>query len=343
MRYRRDVKGLLAIVLLAGGCSDGDRAEQQPTVPKSITAESLDPSGKANPEAKRLAMISNVARQICSEPATVGFRRTIQGGVEGEISVPGVIRKFADVGANVQVKGSRADWAGVLQKDLAAALRDSNSCRQQVFQSLLATFRVSERPRVPENLFEQLAIGSQIGAAERLLGEPFLIDPDGQNWRMYRLLDGRLSLVLHTDEGGAISCVAAWDRGNEPLEESLNVTTRYFGRTDLLFGRTKIDINRLPEQVECLGRVEHSTYQNISYAATVCRDRVGVKPAHYYVLGTTPEPSFAEISPAPAALNGHRLTLLAYYAEPENGETPGAEFEDSCLAASLDHHSNAAP
>ncbi len=79
-----------------------------------------------------LAAITDTAQKICNDVPTTGERQSVivNGDVKAEIN--GLLKKLGDLGISGTGGYSSDEYAGVLQKDLAQALKNNSDCKLSV-------------------------------------------------------------------------------------------------------------------------------------------------------------------------------------------------------------------
>lgn len=322
-------KLVLAAALIISGCSaevDSNSAHQNIPETTGVTP----PDKPSDP----LQVMAGVAQQICQAPSLVGYRRTVGGELTGSISVSKLLGRLANAGVGVKLKADQDDWEGLLQEDFGEALQSGNACRQQVFNAMLERFSVTAAKKLPEDLFAKLAIGSQIDRAEEIIGKPFRVSEEGDSdWRMYRLFNDNLSLMLYYDSSKNIDCVFAQAIGDGL--DGIPLYVRSEGKTDLIFGKSRINFNQLKQTfAECSDEVQSDSYQNVSFAGVVCGiGTSSYKPAYDYVIGTRDLSSGSVLSDLEKAT----FNLLTYSqrSDDEVGVNPSA---GGCLSNAMDAH-----
>jgi hypothetical protein len=83
-----------------------------------------------------LHLITETANSICNVIPTTGERESVQvdGNVKAELS--GLLKKLTDAGLSGSGKFTSEEYVGVLQKDLASALKNNADCKETVFKIL---------------------------------------------------------------------------------------------------------------------------------------------------------------------------------------------------------------
>lgn len=93
-------------------------------------AQDLDSAARA------LDLISKFAASICNDVAAKGSSSSVELSGSAKAEVNKLVKQLADLKVEGAAKYQAAEYEGVLQKDLAVALKDSASCKQKVFQDL---------------------------------------------------------------------------------------------------------------------------------------------------------------------------------------------------------------
>ncbi len=103
-------------------------------------------SAKADPQTEALDIIANFADRICSSVPVEGRSSGLElsGSAKAELSK--VIKNIVDVGISGAAKYQNAEWTGVLQQDLAGAMKDERTCKLQVFNALKDRFIPANAP-----------------------------------------------------------------------------------------------------------------------------------------------------------------------------------------------------
>ena len=97
-------------------------------------------------EIEALKLISNTADQICNENLAQRSNRdeiSIQGSARAEID--GLAKKLLDLGIEGAGSYKGVETEGVVQRDLASAIRSQAGCKQGVFYALLERFIPGEK------------------------------------------------------------------------------------------------------------------------------------------------------------------------------------------------------
>jgi hypothetical protein len=97
---------------------------------KLAHAESLDGIERA------LDLISKSAGDICKNAPMSGSTNNLEISVGARAEVSKLIKKLVDIGVSGATKYQNNEYYGILQKDLAGSINDSNNCRLKVFNSL---------------------------------------------------------------------------------------------------------------------------------------------------------------------------------------------------------------
>ena len=83
-----------------------------------------------------LNAITDTAAKICNTVPTSGERDSaeVKGDVKAEVS--GLLKKLGDLGISGTGRYTHDDYVGVVQEQLAAALKNNSDCRLTVFMAL---------------------------------------------------------------------------------------------------------------------------------------------------------------------------------------------------------------
>lgn len=109
-------------------------------------AATAAPAQNLEKQRQALALIYDAADRICHTVSANGSSSStqVQGQVNAQVS--GLARKLANIGVGAGVDRSSSSWNGVSARDLPTAMRDSNDCRLQVFNSLKGTLLSTPAP-----------------------------------------------------------------------------------------------------------------------------------------------------------------------------------------------------
>jgi hypothetical protein len=83
-----------------------------------------------------LSMISRFAGEMCTGVDSASSSSSFEVSGEAKAKLDTLISKIVDLGIGASAKYTQAQAKGVLQKDLAQAFKDANSCRLQVLETL---------------------------------------------------------------------------------------------------------------------------------------------------------------------------------------------------------------
>src|SRR5262249_62047213 len=92
-------------------------------------------SGTLDDQTRALKVIGDAAERICSSVSTSGSSQNVELSGEAKAELAGVIKNVAELGIKGAGKYESADYNNVLQKDLAAIIKQNTNCRQTVFQA----------------------------------------------------------------------------------------------------------------------------------------------------------------------------------------------------------------
>lgn len=83
-----------------------------------------------------LGAISRFANEICTSIDASSSSSSVEVSGEAKAKLDTLVSKIVDLGIGGSAKYTQAQGKGVLQKDLAQAFKDANTCRLQVLESL---------------------------------------------------------------------------------------------------------------------------------------------------------------------------------------------------------------
>lgn len=90
------------------------------------------------PDKQSLDMIADFAERICSEIPLEGASSNLDLSGSGEAKLTGLLKNMAALGIEGAAKYEQKQFKGFLQKDLRAAIQDSNLCRLKVAETLIS-------------------------------------------------------------------------------------------------------------------------------------------------------------------------------------------------------------
>lgn len=90
------------------------------------------------PDKQSLDMIADFAERICSEVSLEGSSSSLDLSGSGEAKLAGLLKNMAAIGIDGAAKYEQKQFKGFLQKDLRAAIQDSNLCRLKVADTLIS-------------------------------------------------------------------------------------------------------------------------------------------------------------------------------------------------------------
>jgi hypothetical protein len=104
-----------------------------------------------------LALIAQTAAAICTTPPLTSCGQTIElsGGAKAQLGVG--ISRVAGIGITGAAKYNRTSTQGVLQRDLAVAIRNGNDCKKSVFDTLQAKLLPAPTPTARQHHLETRA------------------------------------------------------------------------------------------------------------------------------------------------------------------------------------------
>lgn len=99
-------------------------------VPSSLSAADLATTQQA------LTLIAEFAERLCQSPELRGATQGVDLSGKAKAELSGIINKIAKLGLEGAAKYQTNQYQGLLQKDLANALKDSTNCRLKVWEDL---------------------------------------------------------------------------------------------------------------------------------------------------------------------------------------------------------------
>jgi hypothetical protein len=90
------------------------------------------------PDKQSLDMIADFAERICSEVPLEGSSSNLDLSGSAEAKLNGLLKNIAALGIEGAAKYEEKQFKGFLQKDLRAAIQDSNLCRLKVADTLIS-------------------------------------------------------------------------------------------------------------------------------------------------------------------------------------------------------------
>ena len=89
-----------------------------------------------NSASKALKLISDFSAAMCGNPPLSGNSSSVELTGSGKAELAKLVKQLADLKVEGTARYTNAEYQGLLQKDLASALKDSSSCKVKVFESL---------------------------------------------------------------------------------------------------------------------------------------------------------------------------------------------------------------
>ena len=113
--------------------------------PTASSAQSVEQRIRAATVAAKLAP------QFCAAAPAGGASQTVTLSLGAQAKLAKFVSWLANLGLSGAVKYQNATYQGVLQKDLAKSIRDSNNCRQNVLNKILDAMVIqnSDAPAAP--------------------------------------------------------------------------------------------------------------------------------------------------------------------------------------------------
>ena len=98
---------------------------------------------------KGLFIIDEFAQKLCKDVQLKGSESSAELGGKIEASLPGIVKKFADLKTEVGGRIETNEYEGVIREDLVTALKDNNECKTRVLEILKEFFLVSSNQALP--------------------------------------------------------------------------------------------------------------------------------------------------------------------------------------------------
>ena len=83
-----------------------------------------------------LDMIAVFAEKLCKDIPLTGGGRSLELSGKAKAELSGIIKKIANLGVEGAAKYQTSEYRGLLQKDLAKAIKESTNCRLEVWKDL---------------------------------------------------------------------------------------------------------------------------------------------------------------------------------------------------------------
>jgi len=112
-------------------------------VPEAALAQNL------NAQKEALQIIGDSADRLCLKPPLEGSGSTVELSGTAKAELEGLLKKLGALGIQGSAKYQQSQFQGLLQKDLAAALKSSTDCRLKVFDDLKGKLLSAVAPPTP--------------------------------------------------------------------------------------------------------------------------------------------------------------------------------------------------
>ncbi|OOE67539.1 hypothetical protein BZG20_05830 [Salinivibrio sp. IB868] len=89
---------------------------------------------------QKVNMAIDAAQALCSTPHQFGSGSSLKLSAQAKADVGKIIRKLASANGNVNAEYIENEWLGVRQEELAKAMKDSNSCKSNIFTLVMQDF-----------------------------------------------------------------------------------------------------------------------------------------------------------------------------------------------------------
>ena len=100
----------------------------------------------AERQAQALNEISKYARENCEAPATRGSSSSLELSGNAKLGLSKLVKKIGDLGIEGAGKYESKESEGILQKDLAVAMKDTRNCKMKVMEMLVDRMVPSVKP-----------------------------------------------------------------------------------------------------------------------------------------------------------------------------------------------------
>ncbi|GGK50033.1 hypothetical protein [Aliivibrio fischeri] len=112
----------------------------------------------------KVNMAMEAAQALCTTPQQFGNGTSLKISASAKANVGKIIRNLVSAESQVDAEYTEEDWLGVRQEELAEAMKNSNSCKSQVFTLVMQDFGGE---------------GWQKNTKEQQKKQPYLSNPDG--------------------------------------------------------------------------------------------------------------------------------------------------------------------
>ncbi len=140
-----------------------------------------------------LKVISDFANEMCDKIPIKGKGENVELTGEARAGLNGLFKKLANIGIEGVADYQKSEYEGLLQKDLAATLKDSRNCKLEILNQLKSIIFTSndDGDHVP-SIINSSGILPRVVKSSRCKASPYTTI----------LSDGSLSIGLHTTHQG---------------------------------------------------------------------------------------------------------------------------------------------
>lgn len=102
----------------------------------SLASAQTIPQPDIGQTARALETIRTFSDKFCTEIPSAGNRRQYDLSVDAKAELSGFLRKLVEIGVGIDNNFKSESYQGLLQKDLAIALRDRSNCKEKLWVDL---------------------------------------------------------------------------------------------------------------------------------------------------------------------------------------------------------------
>ncbi|MCA4024034.1 hypothetical protein [Vibrio vulnificus] len=130
---------------------------------------------------EKVNMAIDAAQALCSTPNQFGSGSSLKLSAQAKADVGKIIRKLASANGNVNAEYVENEWLGVRQDELATAMKDSNSCKSNIFTLVMQDFGGQGWSRSSQNAKKRPYLNHPHGATP-ITSKPTYTDLQGACW-----------------------------------------------------------------------------------------------------------------------------------------------------------------
>ena len=148
--------------------------------PNLTRAQELDNQGKIlNIQEKTLDTIANTAERILQQGTPARWKRKSRLSESAKAELDGLFRWLAQFGVKLSVDYSNSYYKGLLQMDLAKAIKDNTDCKLAVFFALLEKMFAKTADAMPTTI-TPATINSNLQELQAIIRDAILRSTLGQ-------------------------------------------------------------------------------------------------------------------------------------------------------------------